>query len=49
MAGGIVALVIIAILYKMVDAAFSPTTACGACGHKISKRAPICPSCGDPR
>lgn len=49
MIGGIIALVCIAILYSLVDKAFSSTTQCGACNRKISKRASVCPGCGDPQ
>lgn len=49
MAFGIGMLIVIAILYAIVNKATSPTTTCGACGRTISKRAPICPGCGDPR
>lgn len=46
---GIGMLVVIAILHVIVSKATSPTTSCDACGRTISKRAPMCPGCGDPR
>jgi predicted amidophosphoribosyltransferase len=49
MAFGIGMLVVIVILYAIVNKATSPTTECGVCGKSLSKRAPICPNCGDPK
>lgn len=42
-------LAIIVGLYMAVNGATSPTTKCSACKAVVSKRARMCPRCGDPR
>lgn len=49
MAGVIIALLLIVAFSILVSALFSKSRKCNVCGHTISKRAQVCPKCGDPK